>query len=79
MTDSSSYGCAYGDYSCTTPIDAYGAEVTSEEENIAEETHWYTNTTVVHFMYWTWGAAQVWSFIFGFMLYTWYPWLIKTD
>ena len=76
MTD-----CAYGDYSCafpTTDTYGYGSEAAPIEENI-EEHRWYENTTVVHFMYWTWGAAQLWSFIFGIMLYTWYPWLIKTD
>lgn len=67
--------CAYGDYSCVPFADDtdLGSEYGDEEEIQVEDTYWYTNTSIVQFMYWTWGAAQVWSFMFGFMLYIWYP------
>jgi hypothetical protein len=72
--------CEYGDYSCeaaaASPAD-YSPEVAPAEEVIDDS--WYANTTVVHVVYWIYGVTHLWYFIFGVLLYTWYPNLIRTD
>ena len=73
--------CEYGDYSCEADVfndnADYSAEQASEEEVIDDS--WYANTTLARTVYWVYGITHLWYLLFGVMLYTWYPNLIRTD